>query len=110
MLASLNGPGVYMYVRTDRAVYIGSSKQAIGRAFARNHHKRKQLREALEGASLLIFPTISYERAKQLEAEMCAALEPELNERNAKMTPAKQLASLLGITPQAAAFTYLQDK
>lgn len=110
MLASLNGPGVYMYVRDDRAIYIGSSKSVIGRPLARNHHKRKQFREHLEGASLLIFPTVSFDRAKQLEAEMCATLKPILNQRNAKMTPAKQLASLLGITPHAAASAYLQDK
>jgi hypothetical protein len=106
-LAILRSAGVYMYVREDRAIYIGAAKKVLGRALARNHHK---LSELFSGTSLILFPCDTYEEAKQLEAELISDLKPEYNERNGKMTIAKRIAAQLGITPSAACSQYLRPQ
>ena len=90
-LQTLRSPGVYMYVREDKAIYVGASSSAIGRALARNHHRRKDL---LVGTSLLLFPCKSAAEARQLEDKFIADLQPELNQRGG----IKQLAQKLSVS------------
>jgi predicted GIY-YIG superfamily endonuclease len=95
-LQILNNPGVYIYTKDDRAIYVGSSDCVIGRALAANHHKRKEFKQILNGASLLIFPCDTAKQALELEKIITAELQPILNERN--LLPADELAQALGIT------------
>ena len=98
-LQILRGPGVYMYVQNDRAIYIGSSESVIGRALARNHHKRFDFAK-IPGLSLLIFPCDSAQQAYELELKFTARLKPLLNERN--LQDINQLAQYLGVSVDQA--------
>jgi excinuclease UvrABC nuclease subunit len=106
-LAILRSPGVYMYVRNDEAIYVGAAHKVLGRALARNHHKRAGL---LIGTSLILFPCDTYEEAKQLEKELITDLKPVKNQRNGKTLVAQHLAEQLGITAQAACSQYLSPR
>lgn len=98
-LAILRGPGVYMYVREDKAIYIGASRSAIGRCLARNHHKKQHL---LAGTSLLIFPCKDHTAAKELEDWLIFDLKPIGNKRGGW----QQLANALGMTRSGTTQTY----
>lgn len=88
-LSILRGPGVYLYVKEDRAIYVGCSRSAVGRALSRNHHKRMEL---LKGTSLLIFPCKTQTAAQQLEEKLIFDLRPIGNERGGW----KEFARILG--------------
>lgn len=98
-LAILRGPGVYMYVLEDKAVYVGGSRSAVGRSLARNHHRKSEL---LLGTSLIIFPCKDHAAAKELEDWLIFELKPALNRRGGW----KQLAKALGISRSATKITY----
>jgi len=100
-LETLNRPGVYMFVRDDRALYIGASDAVVGRALARNHHKRKVFKDALKGASLIIFPCQSLADARELEDRLIHELRPEHNQRGGW----KQIAKILGYATAGTAAT-----
>jgi hypothetical protein len=100
-LEILRSPGVYIYVKDDRAIYIGASRSMIGRALARNHHRRKDL---LAGASLLLFPCKDLHEARRLEEQMIGELRPVCNERGGW----KHAADLLGVTYHTVCNTYKQ--
>jgi hypothetical protein len=92
----LRGPGVYMYVRDDQAIYVGASTSAIGRCLARNHHRKQEL---LAGTSLLLFPCKDRKSARELEDWLIFELKPILNKRGGW----KQLARLMGYSRAGAA-------
>src|SRR5467141_351669 len=98
-LTVLRGPGVYLYVRDDKAIYVGGSRSAIGRCLARNHHRKQEL---LIGTSLIIFPCKDHKSAKELEDWLIFELKPLCNERGGW----KQLAIRLGVTLRGATEVY----
>jgi len=106
-LETLRGPGVYMYVEGDKALYVGASKHVIGRVFARNHHVKQALSSA---TSMLIFPCDSWPDAQKLEACMIADLDPVLNKRGGAMVRARKICQALGITPEAFVNLYLSGR
>ena len=103
-LSTLRGPGAYMYVVDDTAIYIGASRKVIGRVLARNHDRR----EAFYGAtSLLIFPCDSWAEAKELESCLIAECYPKLNMRNGAQKRAEKVCRALGVTPHHVITQYL---
>jgi glyoxylate carboligase len=104
-LATLRGPGVYMYCEGDNALYIGASRKVLGRILGRNHHIKSGLESA---TSLLIFPCASWADAKKLESCMIAECAPKINQRNGAMVRAQSLCNALGMTPQSVIQAYLR--
>jgi hypothetical protein len=103
-LGVLRGPGVYLFVRGDVAVYCESSKKVVGRILARNHHEINHLMEA---DSLLIFPCRDHNDAKKLESEIIALLMPKHNQRNCKAAIARDFSGTFGMTDSAFIRAYL---
>ena len=104
-LSILMGPGAYVYCVGDTAIYVGSSKKVANRMFARNHDKREEFKRA---TSVLILPCETWADAEELESELTATLQPELNIRNMRVPRAKSLAKLLGNGLQATASMYIK--
>jgi hypothetical protein len=100
VVAALLGPGVYLLVQNDEAVYVGVSRVVVGRAFARNHQKLQAFRDA--GTSLVVFPCETYNSAKRLESQLIAILHPSLNRRNSEIALVDHIAEKLGIKRQMA--------
>jgi excinuclease UvrABC nuclease subunit len=94
---------VYMFVREDKAIYVGASHEVIGRALAANHHKIANL---LEATSLILFPTTTYQQALNLEENLIADLQPIYNERGGL----KRIAQIMGLSPRSLQATYKQNK
>jgi hypothetical protein len=78
-LRYLNGPGVYMYIRDDKALYVGSSRSLMGRAGSRKHDKRGVF--IYDATSLIMFPTRTHADALKLEDQLIFELRPEHNKR-----------------------------
>lgn len=102
-LAVLRGPGVYMYVRDDKAIYVGGSSSAIGRCLARNHHRKNDL---LLGTSLIVMPCKDRKSARELEDWLIFELKPLCNQRGGW----KQFANLLGYSSLSSAASAYKPK
>jgi len=98
-LAVLRGPGVYMYVKDDLAIYVGSAHHLACRCFGKQHHK---LSEIQTGTSVLMFPCETYEQARQLEDELILDLRPRFNGRSGRASFAK----LMGIDPASCRYSF----
>jgi len=72
----LKGPGVYVAVDKGRALYIGFGKSLLNRVSNPNHFKRYVIDDCEE---ILLYPCISIEAARELEALLIRALRPPLN-------------------------------
>lgn len=99
-LALLTGPGVYMYLVNNKAIYVGSAKSLAGRSMSRGHHQRKNVSIA---NSLMLFPCDTHAEALELEMQMISDLRPRFNGRGFKKVRAKKLAKAMGISLNRAA-------
>jgi len=73
-LLDLCGPLVYLLVRGDRAMYIGSSSLGAGRPFT-----HLPGRDLIESDSLTFIPCSTAETALELESNLIRILQPDWN-------------------------------
>jgi hypothetical protein len=92
---TLCGPVVYMFSLERRPLYIGMSKNGIGRVFS-PHKQADKAREECD--ELLIFPTPTVEAAMELEELMVSLFEPMYNKRLSNKWTREQAADHLGVS------------
>ena len=85
----LAGPGVYLYLRGDTALYVGSSKQLGWRSFKRCR-KAETARQTCD--TILMLPCLSHASALALEEQLIGDLRPQYNQRGGF----KEIKRLLG--------------
>lgn len=76
-------PGVYIFMKNGKPLYVGMSDALIHRAAAKNH--RQAVRSRAECDKVLLYPCLSIAAAKQLETLLISRLHPPSNE-NSKRT------------------------
>lgn len=96
-LEILWGPGVYMYLAGDLALYVGSAAKLGERALGKGHHRAKEFSRA---TSVILFPCASIHEAIKLEATLIDDLRPRHNCTNSKQI--EDVAAQLGINAQRA--------
>ena len=69
-------PGVYVFLRHEQPIYIGSSKSLLRRV-ASNHHKPLAIEECIK---LLLYPCVSESAARELENLLIQAFQPQYNQ------------------------------
>lgn len=82
------GPLVYMFTKADQALYVGYSRNGIGRAA--NPH-RQALRARSECEELLVFPCGDTASAQELEELLIAELQPLYNKQQRRQLWSKRL-------------------
>jgi excinuclease UvrABC nuclease subunit len=95
----LTGPGVYIYLQGDTALYVGSSKQLGWRSF-----KRCRKAEAARATctSILLIPCLSHASAIALEEQLIADLRPQYNKNGGL----RELTERLGLSSTHNAAIY----
>lgn len=73
----LAGPIVYCWIKDEKYLYIGSSKNGLGRTLAPGHNA--SIKSLVIGADLEIIPCASIDEARKLESEMILKNNPEFN-------------------------------
>src|ERR1700679_2186523 len=95
----LAGPGVYLYLRGDTALYVGSSKQLGWRAL-KKYRLSEPAREQCE--TILFLPCLSLASARALEEQLIADLQPQYNKRGGL----RELTQRLGVSSSSNAAIY----
>lgn len=90
-VALLRGPCVYLWLRGDRAMYVGMGTSA-SRPFSARHHIRKQFRDTDE---MYLWPMASVESARVLEGALIRQLKPQYNRNTGRNHAA---AGILGVS------------
>ena len=88
----LIGPGVYVWLRGDEALYVGASRTAFARAADRRHHKIKLGKDVADADSVLFYPCGTLGAALNLERELISSLRPRYNDHSLY----HRMAALLG--------------
>ena len=91
-MRELLGPIVYVWVRGDRALYVGMSTRGISRL---GGHHRLVLTQIEETDALLVYPCQSAKYARTLEETLIRALCPSLNKQG---TRRRDLMHALGLS------------
>jgi hypothetical protein len=77
----LIGPGVYVWLRGDTALYVGASATAFSRAADRRHHRIQLGKDVVDEDAVLFYACATMAEALILEHELIGALRPTLNRR-----------------------------
>jgi hypothetical protein len=75
----LIGPGVYVWLRGDEALYVGASRTAFSRAASPRHHRIRLGKDVAYGDSVLFYSCATMADALELEAALIQALRPRFN-------------------------------
>lgn len=90
-LIALCSPIVYIFLRDNEILYVGSSRKGITRPLCPQHH----VPEAKQECTLLqIFPCETYTEALRLESELIIQHRPKYNGRNRLLTHLKTIEPL----------------
>lgn len=84
---TVTGPGVYVFQRGERVLYVGKGNNVLHRASDNWHHKRDKFWEEFD--SVTFIPSPSEEAASAAECELIRLFEPTYNEA---MNPARAIA------------------
>ena len=90
----LVGPGVYVWLRGDQALYVGASRTAFSRAADRRHHRIQLGEDMADDDAMLFYSCTTMAVALKLETKLIHALRPRYNSRSKW----KALSGLLGYT------------
>lgn len=71
------GPGVYLYLLGDIALYVGMAKSVIQRAARWDHEQADKARLLCD--RVILIPARSLERARKMENILIADLQPKYN-------------------------------
>lgn len=93
-------PCVYLFVKNDMALYVGMSRDGLGRPFGRGHAKARQC--MIECDELLIYYCHSVDDAEKCETILIGTLQPKYNGRKKLMADSKLIQDTLGHSPDAA--------
>jgi hypothetical protein len=88
----LVGPGVYVWLRGDTALYVGASATAFSRAADRRHHRIQLGEDMADDDVMLFYACATMAVALELETELIQALRPRYNSHSKW----KRLTALLG--------------
>ncbi len=97
VMCRLLGPMVYVVFRSDHVLYVGMSRQGVGR-FTRQHPAMSRVED---GDTIQCFPMPDRDTARKLEALLIKQLRPQWNMRRG-LGDHRQLAERMGITAQSA--------
>jgi hypothetical protein len=103
-LSILNKPMVYVFLRGGKALYVGFSGKGIDRPANPWHDQREVIATATR---LCIYPCVSEEAARKVEATLILLLKPKHNIQS-KMG-GQIVSGMLGITPEGYRLTYRGD-
>lgn len=74
---ALLGPGVYVFMKEDRPIYVGMGRSLLGRCSGLGHHKAHTARKECD--KVLLFPCIHLEAAHKLETILIGRFQPQYN-------------------------------
>jgi hypothetical protein len=103
-LTTLYKPLVYVFSRGGEALYVGFSAKGIERPADPGHEQRDVISDSTR---VCIYPCVSEEAARKVEAALIFALKPKHNYQGRMGTDF--LPELLGITPEGYRLTYRAD-
>lgn len=104
-LDSAHGPVVYLFHRDAEVLYVGFSANGLKRPISQGHQEAERAR--LEATRLSLYPCVSEDAARTVEAVMIFALKPKYNLQG--RMGSEILPDLLGVTRDSFKEVYSGD-